>query len=46
MMKVVAVLHSVVSIISYVYNEATVINPNAVASHFNFKYFVFHKLYN
>ena len=37
MMKVVAALHSVVSIISNVYNEATVVNPNAVASYFNFK---------
>ena len=31
MMKVVAVLHSVVSIISYIYNEATVIITRAVA---------------
>ena len=36
MMKVVAVLHSVVSIISYIYNEATVIITRAVASHFTY----------
>ena len=43
MMKVVAMLHCVVSIISYIYNEATVIITRAVASHFNSEYFVCNK---